>query len=149
MVMARNNGTLNYGKQKAMARMDAQKRKHIVTVRMLIIILTDLIGIGFLLAMKKNFELETAFALDWLLPVTVVFGVLTAAAAVYQAVVFAKKIKTETHYVTPAMLLCVTAFCLVACLLYKRLLPMTIVIASVVGTALFIVYCLYVHIFYR
>ena len=149
MVMAKNNKTVNMGKKQGGAGISVKTKNHVVTVRMLIMGLVDVLGICLLLAMKSEGNMEAVFVLEWLLPMTVVFGVLTAASVVYQAVVLVKKISTEKHYVTPAMLICVTAFCLVACLLYKRLLPMTIVIASVVATALFVVYCLYVHIFYR
>jgi len=43
----------------------------------------------------------------------------------------------------------VALFCLIACLVYKYVIVGTLVIASVVSTILFGVYCLYVHVFYR
>ncbi len=150
MVMAKNTKMANTaGKTNGAHKLSAQTKNHIVTMRMLIMALTDIIGVCLLSAISSDANVEFLFYQNWLIPLTVVFGVLTAAAVAYQVVVIVKKIKTETHYVTPAMIICVTAFCLVACLLYKRLIPMTIAIASVVGTALFVVYCLYVHIFYR
>lgn len=150
MVMAKNVKMANTaGKMDGARKISAEMKSRVVTMRMLIMVLTDIIGICLLSAMSSDANVEFLFYQNWLIPLTVVFGVLTAAAVAYQVVVIVKKLKTETHYVTPAMIICVTAFCLAACLLYKRLIPMTIVIASVVGTALFVVYCLYVHIFYR
>ena len=149
MVMAKNTKTVNAGKKQGAGKIDAQMRSRIATRRILIMAFIDVIGICLLSAVTSDANVEFLFYQNWLLPLTVVFGVLTALSVAYQVAVIVKKIKTETHYVTPAMLICVTAFCLVACLLYKRLIPMTIVIASVVATALFAIYCLYVHIFYR
>lgn len=149
MVMAKDNRTMNSGKKRGGAVMDPKTKNRVVMMRMLIMALVDILGICILCAMSSDANVEFLFYQNWLIPMTVIFGVLTAASVAYQVVVIVKKIKTETHYVTPAMLICITAFCLAACLLYKRLIPMTIVIASVVATALFIVYCLYVHIFYR
>ena len=140
---------MHTGKKHNGVGMDAKTKSRVVMVRMLIMALTDILGVCLLFAMSSDANVEFLFYQNWLIPLTVIFGVLTAASVAYQAVVIVKKIKTEKHYVTPAMLICVTAFCLAACLLYKQLIPMTIVIASVVATALFIVYCLYVHIFYR
>jgi hypothetical protein len=60
-----------------------------------------------------------------------------------------KKIDITRHYFTPAMMLCVSLFCLIACLVYKHVIVGTLIIASVVATILFGVYCLYVHVFYR
>ncbi len=145
MVMAKENRYMEVKKEK----FTKKQRSKIVTLRMLIMFLVDLLGICFLLSMSNNGEMEFLFYANWLTPLTVVFGVLLAAAAAYQVLVIVKKIPTGRHIVTPAMLLAVLAFCFIACLFYKYLIPLTIAIASVVGTVLFAVYCLYMHIFYR
>lgn len=129
----------------------AQRRKNTQTVitRMLIMVAVDIIGICTLLSVRRDAVVELAFVNSWLLPLTIVFGVLTAAAAVYQVLVIVKKIDTSAHSVTPAMLLCIALFCLITCLVYKSALGSTVIVASVIATVLFLVYCLYMHIFYR
>lgn len=146
--MAKEKNILNNGKKQVHTE-HSQKKTRAVTARMAIMILVDLLGILALRAIGKDMSLELAFYQHWLMPLTVVFGVLTLLAAVYQVIAIVRKIDTSTHFVTPAMLLCIAAFCLVCCLLYTRLIPMTIMIASAVGTVLFVVYCLYMHVFYR
>ena len=121
----------------------------VVSRRMLIMVLADIIGIVALLAIRQEARAELAFVNYWLVPLTVLFGVLTAAAAAYLIFSIVKKLDTSTHAVTPAMLFCIAAFCLIACLLYKRVMAMTLIVASITATVLFLVYCLYVHIFYR
>ncbi len=148
MVMTKENN--RYQKEEIPETKLTKKQKtRTVSLRMLIMVLVDLLGICLLTAMKNNGEMEFYFYQNLLIPFTVIFGVLLAGATVFQVLVIAKKVDTQRFVVTPAMLICVFAFCFVACLFYKYLIPMTIVIASVVGTALFIVYCLYMHIFYR
>ena len=147
MVMAKNSMALkNANKQ---TNTEAQAKSNAVMARMAIMIIVDLLGILALRAIGKDMALELVFYTQWLRPLTVVFGVLTALAAVYQVIAIVKKIDTSAHCVTPAMLLCIFAFCLVCALLYTRLLPVTIMIVSAVGTVLFVVYCLYMHVFYR
>ncbi len=148
MVMAKENMLLKNEKKKALA--EKNKKKHrAVMARMSIMILINIIGILFLRRLAGDFSIEIVFHNTWLVPLTVVFGVLSILAAVYQTVAIVKKIDTSTYPVTPAMILCVVLFCFFVCLLYDRLLPMTIIIASAVGTVLFVVYCLYMHVFYR
>ncbi len=125
------------------------KNSSVVTARMAIMVLLDIIAILALSALQRDGRRELQFYEHWLTPLTVVFGVLTLAAVAYQIVVIAKKINTSAHVITPAMIICVALFGLLSCLLYTRLIPMTIIIASVVSTVLFVVYCLYMHVFYR
>ncbi len=148
MVMAKGNAFLNREKN-SRASAANRKKTHAVLARMAIMVMLDVFGILALRSLNADISLELSFYQHWLTPLTVVFGVLTAAAVVYQVIAIVKKIDTSAHVVTPAMLIAIAAFCLVACLLYTRLIPMTLMIASGVGTALFIVYCLYMHVFYR
>ncbi len=127
----------------------AKTSSNVAAGRMAIMILTDIVAICILSALQSSGQRELQFYENWLLPLTVAFGVLTLAAVIYQTVVIVKKVDTSGHYVTPAMILCVVLFAFIACLLYSRLIPTTIMIASVVSTVLFVVYCLYVHVFYR
>lgn len=122
---------------------------HIVAVRLMIMAAIDLVGIATLLSVRSEAIVELAFVNYWLLPLAIVFGVLTACAVAYQVLVIVKKIDITRHYFTPAMMLCVSLFCLIACLVYKHVIVGTLIIASVVATILFGVYCLYVHVFYR
>ncbi len=149
MVMAKGTTLLKSSKKKTVGKNLQKKRTRAAAVRMVLMILIDIVGIYLLNMLATDLDLELAFHNQWLMPLTAVFGVLSALALIYQAIVLFKKIDTRTHFVTPAMLLCITLFCLIACLLYDYLLTMTLMIASVVGTVLFVVYCLYMHIFYR
>ena len=117
--------------------------------RMLIMTAVDIIGICILLSIGQEAMVETAFVNHWLLPLTIVFGVLSAAAAVYQILVAVKKVNTSAQPVTPAMLLCIVLFCLFTCGLYRWVRAVFLAIASVIATVLFLVYYLYMHIFYR
>ena len=129
--------------------MSKKEISHIVSVRILIMAAVNLVGIATLLSLRREAMVELAFVNHWLMPLAIVFGVLSALAAAYQILAVVKKIDTTGHYVTPAMLLCIALFCLVACLVYKHVIVGTLILASVIGTVLFSVYCLYVHIFYR
>ena len=149
MVMAKENAFLNREKNSRASAPANRKKTRAVFARMAIMVLLDLIGILALRSLMRDITVELAFFQHWLTPLTIVFAVLAAAAVVYQVIVIMKKIDTSAHVVTPAMLIAVALFCLVACLLYGRLIPMTIMIASGVGTVLFVVYCLYMHVFYR
>jgi len=146
MVMAKETIKV---KKNAQSLADRRKKTQIVMLRMLIMAAIDLIGICTVLSIHKSAVRELAFVSSWLTPLAIVFGVLSAAAAAYLAVVLVKKIDPSRHPVTPAMILCVALFGLIACLVYKRVMLAYLVIASVIATVLFLVYCLYMHIFYR
>jgi len=147
MVMAKE--TTKIIKKNTLSTAERRKNTQTVVTRMLIMVAVDIIGICTLLSIRKDAVVELAFVNSWLLPLTIVFGVLTAAAAVYQVLALVKKINTSSHPVTPAMLLCIALFCLITCLVYKSALGATVIAASVIATILFLVYCLYMHIFYR
>lgn len=147
MVMAKE--TTKIIKKNTLSTAERRKNTQTVVTRMLIMVAVDIIGICTLLSIRKDAMVELAFVNSWLLPLTIVFGVLTAAAAVYQVLALVKKMNTSAHPVTPAMLLCIALFCLITCLVYKSALGATVIAASVIATILFLVYCLYMHIFYR
>ncbi len=147
MVMAKE--TTKIIKKNTLSTAERRKNTQTVVTRMLIMVAVDIIGICTLLSIRKDAVVELAFVNSWLLPLTIVFGVLTAAAAVYQVLALVKKMNTSAHPVTPAMLLCIALFCLITCLVYKSALGATVIAASVIATILFLVYCLYMHIFYR
>lgn len=148
MVMAKQN--LSRKNDRSIAKnMSKKEISHIVSVRILIMAAVNLVGIATLLSLRREAMVELAFVNYWLTPLAIVFGVLSALAAAYQILAIVKKLDTAGHYVTPAMMLCVALFCLVACLVYKHVIVGTLILASVIGTVLFSVYCLYVHIFYR
>ncbi len=149
MVMAKENMLMKLKNGKSSLSVRKKKNSNVAAGRMAIMILADIIAICILSALHSSGQRELRFYENWLVPLTVVFGVLSLASVIYQVVVIVKKMDTSGHYITPAMLLCVTLFAFISCLLYTRLIPTTIMIASVVATVLFVVYCLYVHVFYR
>ena len=132
-------------------KIERKKKTQIVVTRMLIMAALNIIGICALVSIRREAMVELDFVLGWLTPLTIVFGVLTAAAGAWLAMVLTKKKNTASYPVTPAMALCAALFCLLACLVYKTAMGATFVLvsASVVATVLFLVYCLYMHIFYR
>ena len=149
MVMAKERMLVKSKNGKSAAAAEKKKNSRVAAGRMGIMILADIVAICILSALHSSGRRELYFYENWLVPLTVAFGVLSLAAVIYQIVVIVKKIDTSGHYVTPAMILCVVLFAFISCLLYTRLIPTTIMIASVVSTVLFVVYCLYVHVFYR
>jgi len=134
MVMAKE--TTKIIKKNTLSTAERRKNTQTVVTRMLIMVAVDIIGICTLLSIRKDAVVELAFVNSWLLPLTIVFGVLTAAAAVYQVLALVKKINTSSHPVTPAMLLCIALFCLITCLVYKSALGATVIAASVIATIL-------------
>jgi len=146
MVMAKENTSM---KKQTTPVIGRRKQTRIVSVRMLIVCLADVLGICLLSSISADSRTEFAFVDRWLMPLTVVFAVLSAAALVYQILAAVKKWNVASHYMTPAMMLGIALFCLAACLVYKYVLGTTIVLASVIATVLFLVYYLYMHVFYR
>ena len=148
MVMAKQNLSRKNNKSTAKT-MSKKEISYVISVRILIMAAVNLVGIATLLSLRREAMVELAFVNYWLTPLAIVFGVLSALAAAYQILAVVKKRDTTGHYVTPAMMLCVALFCLVACLVYKHVIVGTLILASIIGTVLFSVYCLYVHVFYR
>lgn len=125
------------------------RRSEVAAARMLIMAVINIIGLAALMAVRSEATRESAFVDKWLVPLDIVFGVLAAAALAFCAFVFVKKKGTSSWVVTPAMIFFTFAFCLLVCLLYTRIQTAAIVIASLTGTVLYCVYCLYMHVFYR
>ncbi len=109
----------------------------------------DLLGICILQTIRQDGRWELAFVNHWLVPLAVFFGIASAASLVWLIMTLVKKTDTSRWTVTPVMALCVSVFCLIASLIYTYVFPGAIIIASVACTVLFLVYCLYMHIFYR
>ena len=152
MVMAKVNRIPDSAHKKNAAGASQKQQKRTAMMRMLIMILVDLVAVCVLLSISSDGLVKLGFREKLLIPLTAVFGVLALGSAVYQVLVLAKKIDTSAHYVTPTMLLCVTVFALLACLIYLlqgQITLITIAIASAVATVLFVVYYLYMHVFYR
>ncbi|MBE6561475.1 MAG: hypothetical protein E7662_10160 [Ruminococcaceae bacterium] len=138
-------------KKSVLAAADRRKKTQIVVTRMLIMAALNIIGICALVSIRREAMVELDFVLDWLTPLTIAFGVLSVGSGVWLGLVLAKKVNTSSYPVTPAMAFCTSLFCLIACLVYKTAMGATFVLvsASVIATVLFLVYCLYMHIFYR
>ena len=148
MVMAKE---IVKAKKSALAAAERKKKTQIVIARMLIMAALNIIGICALVSIRREAMVELDFVLGWLTPLTVIFGVLSVGAGVWLGLTLTKKADTSSYPVTPAMALCTVLFCLIACLVYKTAMGATFILvsASVVATVLFLVYCLYMHIFYR
>ncbi len=142
MVMAKQTA-------KKTSRISRSRVQHTVVLRMLIMAAVDLAGILTLQFIRREAMRELAFVNDWLTPLAIVFGVLAAASLGWLICTLVRKTDLDGYPVTPAMALCVFLFCMIACLIYKSIFPGAIIIASVTATVLFLVYCLYMHIFYR
>lgn len=146
MVMAKE---MTHKKNGAVHMADRNKSTKTVVARMLIMAALDIIAVCVLLSVRRDSMVELAFVLHWLTPLAIVFGVAGAGAIAWQVLTVVKKINTGNYLFTPAMAICVALFCLLACLLYKQVSGAFIAIASVAATVIFLVYCLYMHIFYR
>ena len=136
-------------KGKAKKKKDGVVTQQTVIRRMLIAAGADLLGICILQTIRQDGRWESAFVEHWLVPLAVFFGIASAAAAAWLIMTLVKKTDMSRWSVTPFMALCVSVFCLIASLIYTSIFPGAIIIASVICTVLFLVYCLYMHIFYR
>ncbi len=147
MDMAKHSGA--YGSKGKKTSGKKSKNSEIAAIRMIIMILVNLAGLIGLMAIRDKAPRESAFVDHWLIPLDVVFGVLTVAALAFFAFMTLKKKDVSRWVVTPAMIFFIFLFCLLVCLLYTRIQTASIVIASLTGTVLYCVYCLYMHVFYR
>ena len=147
MDMAKQSGA--YGSKGKKTPGKKVKKSETAAIRMIIMILVNLAGLCALMTIRDEALRESAFVDHWLVPLDVVFGVLTAAALAFFAYTFFMKKDVSRWVVTPAMIFFVFLFALLVCLLYTRIRTASIVIASLTGTVLYCVYCLYMHVFYR
>ena len=130
-------------------RVERARTQKTVALRMAIIAALDLIAILTLQYIRRDGIRELALVNNWLVPLSITFGVLSAASLAWLIITIVKKTDLDGCPFTPAMALCVCVFCLVSALIYKYVFPGAFIIASVTMTVLFLVYCLYMHIFYR
>ncbi len=148
MDMAKNNqiNTENTSKKReALSREEAAK---VVTLRVLIIVLADIIMGSLLDFVHFNSHRETKFVFE-ICPILVwVFGALTAAALAYLIWSVVKKVDTRRQPMTPFMIFALCLFLFAVTLLYKSLTPVMIISVMVIASVLFILYYIYTNLLY-
>ena len=151
MNMAKSNKINSVIAGNKMMSLGKAKVCRIIFFRALIILLVDIVVSSLFEFIKDDGNRHYVFHIDIQLPLTIAFGVLTAAAAVYRALTFVKKIDTSAHYMTPAMIVAVTLYLFVTTMFYEqfRTTPFLFYTMTVIASVLFAVYYIYTILLYK
>lgn len=149
MNMAKSN-RMNAGNNKMMS-LDKAKACRIVFFRALIIILTDIVVSSLFDYIRKEAVRHYTFHTSIQTPLSIVFGVLTAAAAGYLIFTAAKKIDTSAQYITPAMIVAAAFYLLVTNVFFDQFAttPFLFYTMTVIVSVLFAVYYIYTILLYK
>lgn len=134
-----------------MTALDKAKVCRIVFFRALIILLVDIVVSSLFEFIKDDGNRHYVFHTDLQLPLTIAFGVLTVAAAVYLTVTFVKKIDTSAHYMTPLMVMASALYLFVTTVFFDQFAatPFLFYTMTVIVSVLFVVYYIYTNILYK
>ena len=120
----------------------------VVTYRVLIIVLADIIMGTLLDFIHFDSHRETTFVFK-LCPILIwVFGSLTVAALAYLIWSVVKKVDTRRHPMTPFMIFALCLFLFAVTLLYKSLTPVMILSVMIIASVLFVLYYIYTNLLY-
>ena len=151
MNMAKSNKINSVIAGNKMMSLGKAKVCRIVFFRALIILLVDIVVSSLFEFIKDDGNRHYVFHIDIQLPLTIAFGVLTAAAAVYLALTFVKKIDTSAHYMTPLMIAASALYLFVTAALFDQFAatPFLFYTMTVIVSVLFVVYDIYTNILYK
>ena len=151
MNMAKSNKVISGKAGNKMMTLDKAKAGRIVFFRALIILLVDIVVSSLFEYIKDEANRHLVFHTDLQLPLTIVFGVLTAAAAGYLVITHVKKIDTSAQYMTPLMIAAVALYLFVTVLLFDQfaVTPFLFYTMTVIVSVLFVVYYVYTTILYK
>lgn len=140
------NNAVNAEKKKdALSREEAGK---VVTYRVLIILLADIIMGTLLDFIHFDSHRETTFVFE-LCPILIwVFGAMTVAALAYLIWSVVKKVDTRRYPMTPFMIFALCLFLFAVTLLYKSLTPVMIISVMIIASVLFVLYYIYTNLLY-
>jgi len=120
----------------------------VVTYRILIIVLADLILGSLLDYIRVDSTREYRFVFEvcpWLVWVC---GAVWALSAIYLVFSLVKKMDTRRHPITPAMIFALCLFVFAVVLLYKSITMMMIISTMVIASVLFVLYYIYTNLLY-
>ncbi|MBE6613988.1 MAG: hypothetical protein E7631_01605 [Ruminococcaceae bacterium] len=129
-------------------RLSKEEAMTVVTFRVLIILLADIIIGSLLDFVRADSTREFTFVFSVCPWLTWVFGAVCAVSLGYFVWSLVKKVDTRRYYMTPAMLFALCLFLFAVVLLYKYLTMMMIVSAMVIASVLFAVYYIYTNLLY-
>lgn len=144
MDMAKHNSIL----QMNTGKLSKEEAGKVVTLRILIILLADIIIGSLLDFIRADATREYNFVFNVCPWLTIVFGVICAASAGYFVWSLVKKMDTRKQPMTPAMTFALCLFLFAIVLLYKSLTMMMIMSAMVIASVLFAVYYIYTNLLY-
>ena len=138
------------GKNKISA-MSKSSAAHIVLIRILVIILTDVIVTTLFRYVRGEGMREYYFRLNTLPVLRIVFGALLASSVCYLVITLVKKIDTSAHWVTPAMLTALFLYLTILTVFYDKFTqtPFLFYTMTIIGSVLFAVYYIYTILLYK
>lgn len=131
--------------------LDKNKAGRIVSIRLLVILLTDIIVASLFEFVRGEGMREFSFYTNTLPTLRYVFIGLFALALAYYVITLVKKIDTSAHYVTPLMIVAGTFYLAGTAMFYDRLRisPILFYTVTVIVSVLFAVYYVYTVILYK
>lgn len=146
MDMAKRNSILNNHENSN--RLSKEEAMTVVTFRVLIILLSDIIIGSLLDFLRADSTREYTFVFNVCPWLTWVFGAVFAVSAGYFVWSLVKKIDTSRMYMTPAMLMALCLFLFAVVLLYKYLTLVMILATMIIASVLFAIYYIYNNLLY-
>ena len=146
MDMAKHNSTMNQTNKAG--RLSREEAMTVVTFRVLIILLADIVIGTMLDFLRADSTREFTFVFNVCPWLTWVFAAVWAVSAGYLVWSLVKKVDTRRMYMTPAMLFALCLFLFAIVLLYRYLTMMMIISAMVIASVLFAVYYIYTNLLY-
>ena len=146
MDMAKHNTSLK--NNTSGKRLTKEEAMTVVTLRVLIILLADIVIGSLLDFLRSDSTREFTFVFSVCPWLTWVFGAICAVSAGYLAWSVVKKIDTRRYYMTPAMLFALCLFLFAIVLLYRYLTLMMIVSTMAIASVLFAIYYIYTNLLY-
>lgn len=146
MDMAKQNSILKMNTNgKRLSKDEALK---VVTYRVLIILLADIIMGSLLDFVRADSTREFTFVFSVCPWLTWVFGALCAVSAGYFVWSLVKKVDTRRYPMTPAMIFALSLFLFAVVLLYKYLTMIMIMATMIIASVLFAIYYIYNNLLY-
>lgn len=129
-------------------RLTREEAMTVVTFRVLIILLADIVIGSLLDFLRSDSTREFTFVFNVCPWLTWVFGAVCAVSAGYFVWSVVKKVDTRRYYMTPAMLFALCLFLFAVVLLYRYLTMMMIVSTMAIASVLFAIYYIYTNLLY-
>ena len=146
MDMAKQNAHMN--NRISGKRLSKEEAMTVVTFRVLIILLADIVIGSLLDFLRADANREYTFVFNVCPWLTWVMAAICAVSAGYFVWSVVKKVDTRRMYMTPAMLFALCLFLFAIVLLYKYLTLVMILSTMIIASVLFAVYYIYTNLLY-